>query len=633
MILANFAAMNEIPAHITDILSTLPERPGVYQFYDSSEKLLYVGKAKSLKNRVRSYFNSNNNYGKLGVLVKRTYDIKVILVETEFDALLLENSLIKKHQPPYNVMLKDDKTYPWICIKNERFPRVFTTRKLIKDGSLYFGPYPSGKMMHTIMELIHQLYPLRNCTLNLSEENILKKKFRVCLEYHIGNCKGPCEALQPEEEYNQNMAEIKNILKGNIGIVTSHLKELMRKYSGDFEFEKAQEIKEKIETLENYQSKSTVVSPVIHNIDVFSIVTDERYGYVNFMKVLNGAVVQAHTIEMKKKLEETPEELLQMAIAELRTRFGSDSPEIVVPFPLDFNVPDSVFVIPKIGDKKKLLELSERNVKYYMLEKQRREEKTDPERHSKRILTQLQKDLRLKEFPVHIECFDNSNFQGDAAVAACVVFKNGKPSKKDYRHFNIRTVTGPNDFASMEEVIYRRYKRIREENEPMPQLIVVDGGKGQLSSAVTALARLDIFPRFSIAADQSLLPLKEEKEEKRTVGIIGIAKKLEEIYFPGDTLPLYIDKKSESLRLIQYMRNEAHRFGIKHHRGKQQKITMRSELMEIKGVGGHTMQKLLQEFKSVKRVREASPEELEKVIGKARGKIVRDYFKNILLKD
>lgn len=617
--------MNTVSEHITGILISLPDRPGVYQFYDNNEKLLYVGKAKSLKNRVRSYFNLNNDYGKLRVLVKKICDIKIILVETEFDALLLENSLIKKHQPPYNVMLKDDKTYPWICIKNEPFPRVFSTRKLIRDGSLYFGPYPSGKMMHTIMELIHQLYPLRNCNFNLTEENIRKKKFRVCLEYHIGNCKGPCEALQPGEEYSQNIAEIKNILKGNISVVTNHLEELMKKYSENFEFEKAQLIKEKIDLLENYQSKSTVVSPVVHNVDVFSIITDEKYGYVNFMKVLSGAVIQAHTIEMKKKLDESPGELLKMAIAELRTRLGSDSSEIVIPFPLDFEVPRAELVVPKIGDKKKLLELSARNVKYYMLEKQRQEEKTDPERHSKRILAQLQKDLRLKETPVHIECFDNSNFQGGAAVAACVVFKNGKPSKKDYRHFNIRTVAGPNDFASMEEVIYRRYKRVLEDKEPLPQLIVVDGGKGQLSSAVTALAKLNIIPRFEISTDQ----VPASHENRLMVGLIGIAKKLEEIYFPWDSLPLYIDKKSESLRLIQYMRNEAHRFGIKHHRGKQQKTTVRSELMEIKGIGDNTMQKLLREFKSVKRIKEATWDELITVIGKARGKIVKDHFQEI----
>lgn len=597
--------MGAISEHITDILSSLPDKPGVYQFYDKIDKLLYVGKAKSLRNRVRSYFNSNNEYGKIAVLVKRIFNIKIILVETEFDALLLENSLIKKHQPPYNVMLKDDKTYPWICVKNEPFPRVFSTRKLIKDGSQYFGPYPSGKMMHTMMELIHQLYQLRNCNLNLSEENIRKKKFRVCLEYHIGNCLGPCEALQTEAEYAQNILEIKNILKGNISSVTTHLKNLMNEHAGKFEFEKAQIIKEKIDSLENYQSKSTVVSPVIHNVDVFSIVTDEKYGYVNFMKVLNGAVVQAHTIELKKKLEEPPEELLQIAIAELRTRFSSDSPEIIIPFPLNFEVPSAEFIVPKIGDKKKLLELSERNVKYYMLEKQRQEEKTDPERHSKRILTQVQKDLHLMEFPAHIECFDNSNFQGEAAVAACVVFKNSRPSKKDYRHFNIRTVVGPNDFASMEEVIFRRYKRMLEEKQPLPQLIVIDGGKGQLSSALIALEKLNL---------------------RGKIPIIGIAKKLEEIYFPGDSLPLYIDKKSESLRLIQYMRNEAHRFGIKHHRGKNQKATMKTELTRIKGIGENTMQKLLQEFKSVKRIKEATEEEIINVVGKSKGKTVRDYF-------
>ena len=595
----------KISEHILNLLSTLPDKPGVYQFYDKNEKLLYVGKAKSLKNRVRSYFNSTPQYGKIAVLVFKITDIKIIIVDTEFDALLLENSLIKKHQPPYNVMLKDDKTYPWICIKNERFPRVFSTRKLIKDGSQYFGPYPSGKMMHTIMELIHQLYPLRNCNLNLSEEKIQKKKFRVCLEYHIGNCKGPCESLQSEEEYNQNILEIKNILKGNIGNVTNHLKNLMKGYAGNYDFERAQLIKEKIESLENYQSKSIVVSPSVHNVDVFSIVADEKYGYVNFMKVLSGAVVQGHTIELKKKLEETSEELLQLGIAELRTRFSSDSPEIIIPFDVNFEIPNTEFAIPKIGDKKKLLELSERNLKYYMLEKQRQSEKTDPERHSKRILNQLQNDLRLKEFPSHIECFDNSNFQGDSAVAACVVFKNARPSKNDYRHFNIRTVVGPNDFASMEEVISRRYKRMLEENQPLPQLIVIDGGKGQLSSAVSALEKLDL---------------------RGKIPVIGIAKKLEEIYFPNDSLPIYIDKKSESLRLIQHLRNEAHRFGITHHRAKQQKSTVKSELSQIKGIGESIMQKLLHKFQSVKRIKETGEKELISEIGKAKAKIVREYF-------
>ncbi len=597
--------MQPVSPHISDILSSLPENPGVYQFYDKDEKLLYVGKAKSLRNRVRSYFNSNIEFGKVAVLVKRIYDIKIILVETEFDALLLENSLIKKHQPPFNVMLKDDKTYPWICIKKERFPRVFITRKLIKDGSQYFGPYPSGKMMHTMMELIHHLYKLRNCNLNLTEENIKGSKFRICLEFHIGNCKGPCEAHQSESDYNQNISEIKNILKGNISSVTQHLKELMNNHSANFEFEKAQGIKEKIESLENYQSKSTVVSPVIHNVDVFTILTDEKNGYVNFMKVLNGAIIQAHTIELKKKLDVPVEELLQIGIAELRTRFGSDSNEIIIPFPINFEFPNVEFVVPKIGDKKKLLELSERNLKYYLMDRQRQEEKTDPERHSKRILLQLQTDLHLKEFPTHIECFDNSNFQGEAAVAACVVFKKGKPSKKDYRHFNIQTVTGPNDFASMEEVIFRRYKRMTEELQSLPQLIIVDGGKGQLSSAITALEKLNL---------------------KGKIPVIGIAKKLEEIYFPGDSLPLYIDKKSESLRLIQNLRNEAHRFGITHHRKKQEKLTVKSELDGIKGIGESTLKKLLQEFKSVKRVREADFTELSKAVGKSKAEIVSNYF-------
>ncbi|MBN4051176.1 excinuclease ABC subunit C [bacterium AH-315-M05] len=601
-------------------IRSLPDKPGVYQFFDKNNEILYIGKAKSLKKRVSSYFTSlqlpptggraptrKTTSGKTALLVRKTKNVKFIIVDTELEALLLENTLIKKHQPRYNVQLKDDKTYPWICVKNERFPRVFPTRNIVNDGSEYFGPYASVKMMKTVLDLINHLHKLRTCNLKLSEENIRKKKFNICLEYHIGNCKGPCEDLQTEEDYNQSISEIKEIIKGNISTVTKHLKGLMKKCSNEYEFEKAQLIKEKIKLLEKFRKRSTVVNPRINNVDVFSIVTDDKFGYVNFMKVVNGAIVQAHTIELKKKLDESPEELLSIAITDLRQRFNSDAKEIITNLsptaPLLMR--GAIFTVPKRGDKKKLLVLSERNVKYYRLEKQRSTEKADPKRHAKRILSQMMKDLHLQELPLHIECFDNSNIQGAYPVAAMVVFKSAKPSKRDYRHYNIKTVQGPNDFASMEEVIYRRYKRLLKEGKRLPQLIVVDGGKGQLSSALKSLEKLNI---------------------RGEVGIIGIAKKLEELYFPGDPVPLYLDKRSETLKVIQHLRNEAHRFGIGHHRSKRVRETIKSELLEINGIGKNSARVLLRKFQSVKKIREATEEELAKVIGKKRAKIVFDYL-------
>jgi excinuclease ABC subunit C len=588
------------------LLKSLPDRPGVYQFYEGDGRILYVGKAKSLKKRVASYFNKDSGHsGKTAMLVRKVADIKVIVVETELDALLLENNLIKKHQPRYNIMLKDDKTYPWICIKNERFPRIFYTRNIIKDGSLYFGPYASGKMMHTILDLVRQLYKLRTCNYNLSEENIIKGKFKVCLEYHIGNCKAPCVANQTEEEYNETITEIKEIIKGNISNLLRHLKGKMKSYSENFEFEKAQFVKERIDLLERYQSKSAVVSTSINDTDVFSIVNFPEEAYVNYFKVMNGAIVQSHTVELKKKLDETETELLEFAIADLRQRFKSESKEIIVPFIPDFQIPGVHFTVPQRGEKKNLLELSERNAKYYQLEKQKQEKLVDPERHTNRIMEQAKKDLRLSEIPVHIECFDNSNIQGAYPVAACVVFKQAKPSKQDYRHFNIRTVEGPNDFASMEEVIYRRYKRLIDENEPLPQLIVIDGGKGQLSSAVKSLEKLEL---------------------RGKIAIIGIAKKLEEIYFPEDPIPLYLDKRSETLKLIQHMRNEAHRFGITHHRARRGKGLIKTELTSIAGISDKTADKLLSEFGSVSRLKDATEEEIAKIIGPAKAKLVIQHF-------
>lgn len=593
--------------YLDSLISTLPDTPGIYQFYDKENILLYVGKAKSLKKRVMSYFRDDLNVnGKTRIMVKKIANIRTLVVDTEMDALLLENSLIKKHQPRYNVNLKDDKTYPWICIKNEPFPRIFSTRRMIQDGSEYFGPYTPVRMINTLLELIGQLYKLRNCNLSLTPENIQKKKFKVCLEYHIGNCKGPCEGHQAVEDYDQSIKEIRNILKGNINFVIQHLKALMNKFSTDFLFEEAQAIKEKIDLLEKFKSKSVVVNPAIHNTDVFSITMEEDIACVNFLRIMNGAIIQGHTIEMKKKLDETPEELLELAIVDLRSRFSSDANEIIVPFDLALTFDNVTFTVPKIGDKKHLLTLSESNVRNYIREMNMQDEKQNPENKILRLMERMKKDLRLKDFPRHIECFDNSNIQGAYPVAAMSVFRNGKPSKKEYRHFNIKTVEGPDDFASMEEVIYRRYKRMLDEANPLPDLIVVDGGKGQLSSAITSLEKLGL---------------------KGKIPIIGIAKKLEEIYYPDDPYPMYIDKKSETLRVIQQMRDEVHRFGITHHRKRRTKGVVKTELSEIKGIGEATADELLRHFKSVKRIKEASHEEIEEVVGKSKAQVIVNYFK------
>ncbi len=594
------------PESIMRIVQSLPDKPGVYQYFDKNGVIIYVGKAKNLKKRVSSYFNRDvYETGKTGMLVRKIADIKVIVVDTEMDSLLLENNLIKKHQPRYNVMLKDDKTYPWMCIKNEAFPRVFATRRMIRDGSQYFGPYANVRMMYTLQDLIKQLFPLRNCTLNLSDDNISKHKFRVCLEYHIGNCKGPCEGLQLKEDYDEKIRQIKEILKGNIHGVINYLKDLMEKYSKNLEFENALVVKEKLELLENYKSKSIIVSPNIHNVDVFSLASNDQYVFVNYFKVFSGAIVQSHTLEIKKKLDEPEEELLLLAIAELRTRFESVSKEIILPIKLDIEIPGVILTVPKVGDKKHLLDLSEKNAKYYMRDKLQQYEKLYPRNRVEKILDQMKTDLRLTERPVHIECFDNSNLQGTNAVAAVTVFRDGKPSKKDYRHFNIKTVEGPDDFASMEEIVYRRYKRMIDEEQSLPQLIIIDGGKGQLSSALESLEKLGL---------------------RGKIGIIGIAKRLEEIYYPGDQYPLYLDKKGETLKVIQHIRDEAHRFGITHHRQKRQKNMNKSELSEIKGIGVKTVELLLHHFRSVKKIREASTEEIQNVIGKARAaKLLRHF--------
>ncbi|MCX6284265.1 MAG: excinuclease ABC subunit UvrC [Bacteroidetes bacterium] len=602
------SALNKYFSQLEPIIRSLPDKPGVYQYFDEKNRIIYVGKAKNLKKRVSSYFVKINSIsGKVQMLVRKIADIKYIVVATEQDALLLENNLIKKYRPHYNVSLKDDKTFPWICIKNEPFPRVFSTRTVIRDGSLYFGPYANVRLMHTLLDLTRQLYPIRNCNLKLTEKNIETGKFKVCLEYHIGNCKGPCENRQSGFDYDQSIAAIKDIIKGNISSVARQLRVLMMQYASELEFEKAHIVKEKLELLDKYQSKSTIVNPSINDVDVFSIIADGLTAYVNYLKVMNGAIIQVHTIELQKKLDETPEELLTIAITDIRQRFESNSPEIILPFMPDFAMPGISYTIPKIGDKRKLLDLSERNVKYYQLEKEKQKDLVDPEHKSKRILDTMMKDLRMPELPVHIECFDNSNIQGSFPVAAMVCFKNARPDKNEYRHFNIKTVEGPDDFASMEEIIYRRYKRLLEEEKPLPQLIIVDGGKGQLSSAIGSLEKLGL---------------------KGKITIIGIAKKLEEIYYPNDPLPMYLDKKSETLRVIQQLRDEAHRFGITHHRRRREKATMAPQLMEIDGIGFTLNQKLLWKFKSVKNIRAASLEDLQETIGKAKGKVVWEYFQN-----
>ena len=591
---------------LESIIEHLPAKPGVYQYYDENEHIIYVGKAKNLKNRVSSYFSKEkHDSGKINILVRKIANIRFIVVDTEYDALLLENNLIKKFQPRYNILLKDDKTYPWICIKNEPFPRIFTTRILYKDGSQYFGPYASGKMMHTLLDLIKQVFQIRNCKLSLSRENILKKKFKICLEYHIKNCAGPCVNLQTDDDYKNTINRIVNILKGNIHQVIVQLESLMSEHAQGLEFEKANMVKEKIELLRSYQSKSTIVSPSINNVDVFSIIAEAPFAFVNYLKVINGAIVQAHTVEVKFQLDETPEEILSNLIVELRERFQSNASEIIVPIKPKPALPGITTTIPLRGDKQKLLYLSEQNCKYFKIDHLKQKELVDPERHSKRILQQLMTDLHMNELPMHIECFDNSNIQGTNAVAAMVVFKNAKPFKKEYRHYNIKTVEGPDDYASMEEIIYRRYKRLMEESLPLPNLIVIDGGKGQLHAALNSLEKLELRGKISI---------------------ISIAKRLEEIYFPNDSIPMYLDKKSESLKIIQQLRDEAHRFGITHHRNKRQKSTLITSLTDISGIGPETSQALLKKFKSVKKISALSLKELEEEIGKAKAKIVHAHF-------
>jgi len=601
--------VKDIPEKIEQTLKLLPQQPGVYQYFDAAGDILYVGKAKNLKNRVSSYFNKQQyENGKTKVLVRKIVDIQYIVVETELDALLLENSLIKKYKPRYNIMLKDDKTYASIVIKKEDFPRVFPTRQIIRDGSEYFGPYPSGRTMHTVLELIKKLYPMRTCNLALTDKNIAAGKFKVCLEYHLGNCKGPCEGKQTAEDYKHGVEAARNILKGNYSDLIRELKLMMTEFATRHEFELAQEVKEKIDVLSTFQAKSTIVHPSIHDVDIFTIASDPQAGYVNFMKVSNGVIVQSYTTEVKKRMEETEAEMLEYAIIEIRDKFQSSSKEIFLPFELETQLPGVLLTVPQRGDKKKLVELSQRNSTHYMLDAQKQQEMVDPERHVNRVLETMQKDLHLKELPRHIECFDNSNIQGTNPVSACVVFRNAKPSKADYRIFHPKTVEGPNDFDTMKEVVFRRYRRMLDEGETLPQLIIIDGGKGQLSAAIESLVKLELYGK---------------------IGIIGIAKRLEEIYFPGDSLPIYLDKRSESLKLIQRLRDEAHRFGITKHRDRRSKDAIRSELTDIKGVGMHTTQALIHHFKTVQAVKEASLEDLQKVVNNRMAAVVFNHFHSL----
>ena len=590
--------------NIKQIISNLPEQPGVYKYFDEKQEIIYVGKAKNLKKRVNSYFVKKHDNNKTNVLVSKIRNIQYTIVDTEFDALLLENTLIKELQPRYNINLKDDKSYPLIKITKESFPKVYAVRNPIKDGSEYFGPYASGKMMHTILELTQKLYPTRNCNLNLNAKTIAAGNFKVCLEYQIGNCKGPCQGLQSEESYKQTIANIKHILRGNLAEVKRHIKTQIEDAVARLAFEEAQEYKEKLISLESYQSKSTVVNNSISNVDVFGIISSSSSAFINYLRVVDGMIIQSQNLEIKKKIDESDEEILLNAIAQFKNSNQWESKEFIVPLQLEIES-EIPMTVPISGDKKKLLDLSMKNAFYLKQERQLAADKLDPTLKVDRLLTQMQKDLRLRTLPRHIECFDNSNIQGTNPVSACVVFRNGRPSKNDYRHFNIKTVEGPNDFASMIEVLTRRYTRMLQEGSDLPDLVVVDGGKGQLSSAVEAFRAMGIYGK---------------------VPVIGIAKRLEELYYPNDSLPLYLDKKSETLKIIQQMRDEAHRFGITHHRNRRSKGFTITTLTEVDGVGEKTSQMLLSAFKSVKKIKEASEEDLTKVIGPKLAKSVYQHF-------
>lgn len=592
-------------SQLTEKIKLLPEKPGVYQYFNAKGEIIYVGKAKNLKKRVSSYFNKTQDNAKTYLLVKAISDIQYMVVDTELDALLLENNLIKEYKPKYNIQLKDDKTYPWICIKNEAFPRVFPTRTVIKDGSKYFGPYSSVKVMHTLLDLFRELYTLRSCALDLRKQKLEERRYKVCLEFHIGNCLGPCVMKQSEQAYNEQISAIESILKGNISSVIGLLKKQMKEYADQYAFEEAQSIKEKLATLQRFQAKSTIVSPSIHEVDVLTLVDDGDSKFVNYLSISNGAIIHGYTTEVKTKLGETADEVLNYLLVEMRQRYNSQAREILVESTFESALEGVKITVPRIGDKKSLVELSKRNATFYRLEKRKQEAIKNPEKSTERILEQLRKDLRLAELPVHMECFDNSNIQGTNPVSACVVFRNAKPSKQDYRHFNVKTVEGPDDFATMEEAVFRRYRRLLDERKPLPQLIVIDGGKGQLGAALNALEKLEL---------------------RGKIAIIGIAKRLEEIFFPGDSIPIYLDKRSESLKVIQHMRNEAHRFGITHHRNRRSKNAFQSELEQIDGIGPKTMETLMKQFKTISAIKEASEASLQAAVGKAKAQIVKRYF-------
>lgn len=590
--------------HLKTVISHLPHKPGIYKFYDEHQ-IIYVGKAVDIRKRVSSYFNKSTQHNKkTRKLISNIRNIEFTIVDTESDAFLLENSLIKQHQPKYNILLKDGKTYPFICITNERFPRVISTRNKIQDGSKYFGPYAGITAMNVLLEMIRTLYPLRTCTYNLSQENIARGKYKVCLEYHIGNCKGPCEGLIDEDAYNQHILQIRSILSGNLGLAKNYFREKMMEAAQEMQYEQAHAFKQKLDILEDFQTKSTVVSNTLTNIDVFSITANEKCAFINYLKVVNGSIIQTQSLEIQKKLDETDEEILATVIVQLRQEFESDSREVLVNIELNLPLDGLTLTLPQIGDKRKLLNLSLKNAMYLRKEKESMSDRSK-DSNEVRIMETLKKDLKLLELPKHIECFDNSNFQGDNPVASMVCFRNAKPSKKDYRHFHIKTVVGPDDFASMYEIVTRRYRRLLDEDTPLPQLIIIDGGKGQLGMAVKALKDLGIYGRMAV---------------------VGIAKRLEEIFYPGDSLPLYIDKKSESLRLIQRIRNEAHRFAITFHRSQRDAGTLKTEITAIKGLGPSTAEKLLTKFKSVKKIRELSEAELIAEIGKSKTKVLLDYF-------
>ena len=596
----------EVSNHIKSILKALPEKAGVYQFFDENGSILYVGKAKVLKNRVTSYFNKiKHDSIKTKLMVKKIRDVKYSVVETESDALLLEDSLIKKFKPRYNILLKDDKSYASIVIKNEPFPRVLSTRQILDDGSTYFGPYTSGKSLYSILDLIKELYPLRTCTLNLSKANIQAKKFKVCLEYHLGNCLGPCVGKQHEEDYKQGIQHIKRIIKGEYLEAVKNLKKDMLQLASEQKFEQAQQLKERIQTLENFQAKSTIVNTDIDNVEVFSIASDTQRTYANYMHILRGSIVHVYTAEVVRQLDETNEEVLAFVVRTFRERMNSKAKTALLPIELNEKIPGLEVLVPQRGDKKKLIDLSLKNANHFLLEARKREAFLDPERNTQRILETIKKDLHLSELPVHIECFDNSNIQGTNPVSACVVFKNAKPSKSDYRIFNIQSVVGPDDFASMREAIYRRYSRLIQEEQPLPQLLIIDGGKGQLSSAMESL---------------DLLGLRGK------IAVIGIAKRLEEIFFPGDSIPIYLDKRSECLKIIQNLRNEAHRYGLSKHRQRRSKGAIHSELENIAGVGKKTIEKLLQHFSSVARIKAAGQKEIEQVVGEKIAEKIKNYF-------